>query len=69
MTCCFIIYLDIAGGKLHIYEGKQIFPLLLVSEIVLGISTGFDNTGYTAAGGAVDPDPLHKISISNIGDF
>lgn len=69
LTCCFIIYSDIAGGKLHIYEGKQFVYLLLVSKIVLGISSGFDNTGYTTTGGAVDPSPLHKIPRSSMGDF
>lgn len=69
LTCCFIIYSDIADGKLHIYEGKQFCHLLLVSEIVLGISSGFDNTVSTAAGAAVDPGPLHKIPTNNIGDL
>lgn len=69
LTSCFIIYSDIAGGKLHIYEQKQFFHLLLVSESFFRISSGFDSTVYTAAGVAVDPGPLHKIPRNNIGDF
>lgn len=63
------MYSDIADGKLHIYERHQFCHLLLVSEIVLGISPGFDNTGCTAAGAAVYPGPSHKIPTDNTGDL
>lgn len=51
----------IAGGKLNISKGKQFFYLLLVSEIFLGIRSGFDNIICTAAGAAGDPGPLNTV--------